>query len=105
MTRIGRLLLDIPPQPDNKVIDSASIGVFAHTPDLFEHGFPRNRLPLMLNEKPQQVRLHQGQRQRLVADMQLERIEVDYLAGEQKAILAGLASAILQRNLSQGARA
>ena len=80
--RRPRLLLDVAPQPDDEVVDRARVGVFAHAPHVLEHRLARDGLAFVRDQVAQQVGLHQRQRQRALADAQLQRVEVDRLAGE-----------------------
>ena len=67
-----------------------------HSPNLFQHGFPRHGLALVLDQVAKQVRLHEGQLQRAVSHVQLESFKVDDLPGEQIAVFAR-SSRVLRR--------
>src|SRR5260370_7559590 len=83
MARVRRLLLDIAPQPDDEVIDGAGVGILVHSPNLFQHGFPRYGLALMLDQVAKQVRLHEVQLHRAVSPVHLEPFELDDLPRDQ----------------------
>src|SRR6185436_6828501 len=42
MSRTARFLLDVPAQPHDEVVDGARVGIFAHAPDVLEHGLARD---------------------------------------------------------------
>ena len=52
-----------------------------------KHRLPRHRLPFVINQVAQQVDLHQGQRQRPIANPQLLLgVEANHLAGEREPV-------------------
>src|SRR5215212_7847031 len=48
VSRARRLVLEIPPQPDNEVVDGAGVGVLVNVPDVLENRLARNGTAFML---------------------------------------------------------
>src|SRR5271170_2764920 len=68
--RISGFVLDITSQPDDKVVDCASICVLPHAPYLLQELFTGDDAALITHEVAQKIRLHQRQ-----VDMLLWRCE------------------------------
>ena len=67
MPRVLRIVLQIPPQANNKIINRPRIGIFLQAPNILQHIFARDRLAFMFNHEAQQVRFHQSEPEHLVA--------------------------------------
>src|SRR5688572_28710412 len=48
------IVLEIPTEPHDEVVDGARVGVLPHAPHLLEDGLPRHRLALMLDQITEQ---------------------------------------------------
>jgi len=84
MARVSRILFDVTPQTHDEVIDRPRIGVFMQAPNLFQHFLARHRPILVLDQITQDVGFHQRQRKYLIANMQLEAIEMHRLVAESE---------------------
>ena len=63
---MGRIVLNIPPQPHDEIVDGARVRVLVQAPHLLEHLLSRHRLAFMLDQISKDVHLHQGQRKHLI---------------------------------------
>ena len=82
MFRLRRILFQVAPQAHDEVVDRARVGVFVQVPHVFEDRLSRHRLAGVLHEVLQQIAFHLRQVILLVADVQLERFEIELLARE-----------------------
>src|SRR5689334_21274715 len=82
MPRSRRFVLDILPQTNDKVVDSASVSVFAQAPDIFEDRAARNDAPVVVDQIAKQLGFHQRQMHGLLTGPKLQRVEVDRLVAE-----------------------
>ena len=84
MTRLGRLLLDVPPQANDEIIDGARVGILVEIPDIFEDRFSRNGMPDILDQVAEQFGFHEGQLERLASNLQSQILEVNDFVSEAK---------------------
>src|SRR5689334_1777064 len=83
MLRTRWLFFYVPAQPHEEVIDRARSRVITHTPGLSEQRFARYGLALVLNQVPQQIRVHERKGNRPVTSANFESVDIDRLAGER----------------------
>src|SRR5580704_18082557 len=84
MSRPPRIVLDVAAQAHDEVVDRASVGIFAQSPDLFEHRLPRHRLSFVLDQVAEDVGFHERQRKYLIANADLEQVEVYRYVAERE---------------------
>ena len=77
MVRVGRVVLDIAAQSDDKVIDSPSVGVFMNAPDLLEDLLAGDDLTFPIGKISQQIGFHQGQVGNAVRGDEFQGVEPD----------------------------
>ena len=83
MFRLRRIRFQIAPQAHDEVVDRARVGVFVEIPDILENRLARHRLAGVLHQVLQQIAFHLRQLILLVADVQLERFEIELLPRER----------------------
>ena len=62
MARAGRVLFDIPPQPNDEIVDGAGVGVLVNVPDTFEDGFAADGAAFVGDQIAKEFRFHLGKR-------------------------------------------
>src|SRR3954470_7088250 len=84
MPGMSRVILNVPSQPHNKIIDCPGVCVLVQSPDLFQNLFARDYLAIVLHEMPQQFRLHHREPDRAVVRAQLQFAKVDRSARKRE---------------------
>ncbi len=82
--RLRRIVFNVAPQPDNKIVDGARVGIFVQAPDFLENLLARNHAPIVAHQMAQEFRFHQRQVNDVVDGTQFEGAEVDGPAIEGK---------------------
>ena len=83
--RLRRIVLQVAAQPDDEVVDGARVGVLVQVPHVLEDRLARHRLAGVLQQVAQQVASITVRWYGAVADAQLQRVEVERVAGERRA--------------------
>src|SRR5436190_21915179 len=53
MARVGWVIFNVTPQPDDEVIDSTSVGVFFQSPNFLKNGFARDYASIVADQMSQ----------------------------------------------------
>ncbi len=77
MFGLAGVILDVAPQPDDKVVNGASVGVYVQSPNFLKNRLASNDATAIANQMPQQFRFHQSQLDHISIDSQFELAEVD----------------------------
>src|SRR5579862_3714344 len=77
MFGLAGVILDVAPQPDDKVVNGASVGIYVQPPNFLKNRLTSNDATAIANQMPQQFRFHQSQLDHISIDSQFELAEVD----------------------------
>src|SRR5579864_3873413 len=86
MTRARRIVFNIAAQTHYEIVDGARVRVFMQSPNFSEHGFARDVFALMANQIAKDIGFHKSQWKNLIADAQLQAIEIHRLAVEAEGV-------------------
>src|SRR6185436_6530946 len=76
------VVFEVTPEANDEIVDRSCVRSLVEPPDFVEHHLAGYRLALVLDQESENVGFHQGQRKSLVANAELQKIEMHGLVAE-----------------------
>ena len=84
VTRFGGVALDVAAEANDEIVDGARVGVFVEIPDVMQNCLARDGFAGAADEVAKEFGFHEGELNRLFADLELERLKVESFAVERE---------------------